>query len=135
MREFHRDIMDWLRDHGATEINYVQTNNHPRITFQHGGREWFYVVPGTPGDHYRAVKNSVTDIRRMLGLTPTIKRVGQRRQHKERNRVDLPELPAITPGKNWQAALLCHPTVNLNEKLDAAFLRLWRHCMNGQSRI
>ncbi len=135
MREFHRQVMDWLRENGAQDIRLVQTNNHPRVVFDWQGRERFYVVPGTPGDSRCAVHNSLRDLRRMLGLTPTEKRVGERRRHKERNRVDLPELPAITPGKNWQAALLSHRTVDLNARLDAAFLRLWRHCMKGESRI
>lgn len=135
MKDFHRQIIDWLNANGATDVRYQQTNNHPRVVFIWNGRERFYVMPGTPGDTMRAIKNATHDLRRMLGLTPTQKRIGQRRERKDKIRTDHLDLPTITPGKNWQAALLRHPAAKLDARLDAAFLSLWRECMKGESRI
>lgn len=56
---------------GITKHEIQYRGSHPRIIFQHDGRERFYVFPNSPSDNRRGILNAVADIRKMIGLKAT----------------------------------------------------------------
>ena len=68
MRPHIRDIMKGMERMGCTDLRFQTGKKHPRIYFRHGGREMFKTVPGTPSDNYHTVRNSLSELRHMLGI-------------------------------------------------------------------
>ena len=133
MRENHRDVIAWLRLIGALDVHMRSAAKHPRICFEFDGRTWEYAISGSTGDSLGSVNAAKKDLRHMLGLVLLRKRVGCRRRRRERSAGPAPQLPAITPGKDWAAPLQRHPLMPevLALRLDEAWLRFWRDCMRS----
>ena len=84
---------------GVTEWRIEQGGKHPRIVYQHGGVERFYVIPATPSDSVRGVLNMASDLRKALGITgPRVKK--STRPPSKRNRttgVPMPDSFYVAP--------------------------------------
>lgn len=52
---------------GASEVRLERGKSHPKITGIFGGRRFCYGFPSTPSD-WRSAKNSVSDLRRAMGI-------------------------------------------------------------------
>jgi hypothetical protein len=136
--EQHREVVTFLREAGADAVRMEMGGKHARVVFEWRGREQFYVLPGTPSDSRRGAKNSISDIRHMLGLVVREKQVGTRRVHRIRAPQQSPALGTIGSLPDWRPTILSHPAVDLAAQLDFAFLNLWRECMRragSQSRL
>jgi hypothetical protein len=66
MREHHRMIVRWLEGQGASNITIVHKSRHPRVVFDWGGREYRHPVSFSPRCEYRAVRNTVAQLRRLM---------------------------------------------------------------------
>lgn len=55
------------RDWGATNIRIEHGGKHPRLVGDYQGQPFVFAFPGSTGD-WRAVLNSVSDLRRVLGV-------------------------------------------------------------------
>jgi len=75
-----------LEVHGVTEWT-VEQGKHPKIRFVFNGQSLMFVVPASPSDAYHGPDNSLTDLRRLMGVKRVIapKRQGPKRQ---RNRTE-----------------------------------------------
>lgn len=138
MRAHAAQIIDWLRDQGATGI-CVDQCKHFKIRFDWRGKRLLYVASVTPSDS-RSYLNGISTLRRMMGLVQEQKRVGARRTRRRYAPEPPIPVPSITGGKDWTAALVAHPGYSraLKQRLDAAWVALWRSCMRsagGESRL
>ncbi len=70
MRKFHRDVVNCLREHGATDVRVEWGGKHPKAVYNWHGQHRFCVMPGTCSDGARGLKNAVAFIRRTLRETP-----------------------------------------------------------------
>lgn len=105
------DIGAWLKEVGCTNVRIQRGARHPRIYYTWDGREQFYVIAGTPGDH-RSIPNAISDLRHKLGLVPAVKRVGERKHTAApapTKKELIPSTPLVTLGAAWQDLLQCHP--------------------------
>lgn len=129
MREQHRIVTDFLRSAGAELVRMERGGKHPRVVYVWKGKEQFYVLPGTPGDSVHGAKNSIGDLRCILGLTRAEKTVGERRQRKTKPRKKRAVLRVepIVFGEP-KNVLLAHPIVTdlLPEMADHAWLLFWK---------
>jgi putative component of toxin-antitoxin plasmid stabilization module len=66
MNEHHRDVVDFLREYGATDIRLVPGGKHPKLTFEFRGKRVERVMSASPGDH-RTSANAIAELRRALG--------------------------------------------------------------------
>ena len=127
--EMGKAIVASLDSWGATEIRFVNGRVHPKVAFVWKGEQRHYVVPGTPSDTYHAAHNALSDLRHMLGLVKTEKRVGQRRARKAKAAVAPIRVPdcAVPAKADPMAALRRHPAhaVALKQNLDAAWRALF----------
>jgi|SRR6185312_6339017 len=135
MREQHRIVLDFLRDQGATDVRLEQPKRgHPRAVYVWKGREQFYVLPGTPGDTINGAKNSLTDLKRLLGLTKRHKTTGKRRTARNHAKPLPPPPPSeVTVFRDPTLVLLNHPTIKaeLPARVDRLWLEFWRECMKA----
>ena len=131
MNAQQREAIAFLETSGAEHVHMTMGRKHPRVVFEWKGEEMFYVLPGTPGDTLRGAKNAISDLRRMLGLTPTAKRIGERRMRK----AYAPEVKAAPPERltdlpDWRQSLLSQlSAIELELLAREAFASFWRHCM------
>jgi hypothetical protein len=97
-------VVSELEKYGASVIAVEHGGVHLKVRFSYRGMERFVVTAGSPSDAYRGAKNARCDVRRTLGIVRE-KRVGERRQRKER--IDRPtEKPIkLTPGRDPFAEL------------------------------
>ncbi len=105
MIEHHRRIVDWLEQQGATEVR-VELRKHAHIRYVWRGKAGSYVTSATPSDR-RASANAISNLRHILGLIETTRRVGQRR-HASRPSAPRPcraAAPVLTVGLDWRSAL------------------------------
>lgn len=125
-----QELCDWLGEHGATVTSVEHGGKHVRIYFDHADRSQFYVAGWTPSD-WRAQANAIRDLRHMLGLVETERRIGERRQRRARTKkAERIEAPTITGGKDWRAGLYAHPLAKPTPaEINAAWLAFWRNCM------
>lgn len=129
-----RAIIAFLKNTGAGDINIENGGKHPRIRYTWEGCSRFYVIPGTPGDARRGTQQALSDLRRLMGLTNTEKRIGERRTHRKRAArpgVQLPE--TITVPLDPMVGLWKHPHVvaRLPAMLDGALLAYWQACLRS----
>ena len=105
MREYHRDITDFLRSVGASDI-HIEKRKHAYLTWTYQGKAFQYHLCFTPSD-WRSGMNAISDLRRMMGLTKTIKVVGKRRKRKQKAAKQPIRVPTITalPEEPWRAKL------------------------------
>lgn len=66
MREYHRRIVRFLEDEGCGGVAIVHDSRHPRVVFNRNGREYRHPVAGSPGCEYRAVRNIITQLKRVM---------------------------------------------------------------------
>lgn len=119
---------------GACDVQIVQGGKHPRVSYVWNGNSGFYVFSGTPSDSRRGTKNAVCELRKILGLTEPVKRIGARRSrklHSDSRPVPMPH--TITPIPAWQDALIRHEFVRplLGARIDEAWKRFWIDCMRA----
>jgi hypothetical protein len=69
----------------------IRSKNHCVFRFETGAQ---VVVAKTPSD-YRSWDNAVSTLRRELGLTPTLGRVGQRRSRRVKQRSSPPPMRSV----------------------------------------
>lgn len=62
----HREVMDWLRGHGATRVRLANGGRHPRLEFQFRGREHRVPVAGSPSD-VNSAHAKIRELRHALG--------------------------------------------------------------------
>lgn len=124
-------VTGYLREIGAADIRMESGGKHPRLVFLWEGRERFFVRPSTPGDTMRGHKNAISELRHMLGLVKTEKRVGERRARRRSARaVTRSECPSITALPDWRVAMLARMNpADLRKLADLAWLSLWRESM------
>lgn len=71
MRSHLREIRSFLVGYGATNITTENTGkDHIKFNFSFLGKEYAHIVPSTPRDNARGVKNAIAQIRRNLGAAP-----------------------------------------------------------------
>lgn len=71
MRSHLREIRSFLVGYGATGITTENTGkDHIKFNFSFLGKEYTHIVPSTPRDNARGVKNAIAQIRRNLGAAP-----------------------------------------------------------------
>jgi hypothetical protein len=87
-------IERFLQDTGAQYAWEPTRGDHRRLTVTLGERRHIQIVAKTPSDH-RGALNTIQDIRHGLGLVGG-KRVGERRERRDRNRSERLEMPSIT---------------------------------------
>lgn len=138
MNEFHRKVIEFLREQGATDVEMTMGGEHPRIWYTWQKQRRFHVVPGSPSDNFHAIKNTLSDLRHSLGLIKTEKRVGERRpvRNKAQARRELPT--GMTPGRDWQADLAQFRDNFVMQNQADCWLKFWRSCMKkvgGKSLI
>jgi len=66
-KDFEAAIARQLKAAGVEHYRVERGGKHPRLVFEHDGRQLSYILPGSPSDH-RALMNMVHDLRGMLGL-------------------------------------------------------------------
>ncbi len=106
MNDQARAAVAFLETAGAERVRLEHHGRHPRIVFRWQGADAFYVLPGSPGDSARGRQNTISDLRRRLGIGHSEKQVGERRQRKRRGE-SAPGIacPALTPLADWREAL------------------------------
>lgn len=80
-------VIDWLTEQGATSIKRLPKRGrapHPRLGFFWRDEDWIIVISGSPHAVGAAERAAITELRHLLGLVPTEKRVGERRVPKRR---------------------------------------------------
>lgn len=55
------------REWGAANLRIEQGGKHPRLVGDFGGKSFIFAFPGSTGD-WRAEKNCLSDLRRLLGV-------------------------------------------------------------------
>lgn len=65
MREHHR-IVRWLANQGARSVAIVHKRRHPRCTLNWDGCEHSLCVSGSLRCSYRAVRNAITQLKRLI---------------------------------------------------------------------
>jgi hypothetical protein len=128
------EACEFLEGWGATNVRVLKTRRgHPRIVFAFEGIEYFHVLSSTPGDP-NAVWSCLRELRHLLGLVATEKRVGKRRARSlHRRRRIFANPPALTVVPDWHPPLLQHPLypAALKVAADEAWRNFWRACMAG----
>lgn len=66
--ELVRTVMNWLSEYGARDIKIVYGGKHPRVQFIYNGAQHQYVVSLNGATDRRAVKNALSDLRRILNI-------------------------------------------------------------------
>jgi len=66
-KDFDAAIARELKSAGVDDYKVERGGKHPRLVFDHDGRQISYTLPGSPSDH-RALLNMVHDLRGLLGL-------------------------------------------------------------------
>ncbi|EPY00449.1 hypothetical protein [Magnetospirillum fulvum] len=66
-KDFDAAITRELKAAGVEHYKVERGGKHPRLVFEHDGRQFSYTLPGSPSDH-RALLNMVHDLRGLLGL-------------------------------------------------------------------
>lgn len=105
MKEYHRDILAFVRGIGATNI-VIGPGVHPKMTWLHQGKTYLYTLCSSPSDH-RASLNAISTLRRMMGMTKSVKIVGKRRQRKQRAAKQPVPIPVVStlPEEPWRKKL------------------------------
>lgn len=125
-----REVVDYLRSVGAEAVRVQHGGKHMRAVFTWRGRELFYPLPGQWGPY--SVVEAVSDLRRLLSLTPDQKRIGARRQRRALVicRALAPTTPAIVIDfpPDWHQAVAEHPAsvAMIRERIDLAWVAWWR---------
>lgn len=100
-----------LMKNGIQEWVIDDQGRHYRLLFMVNGKKRFYVFPRSASDH-RAVKNAVSDLRKMIEQPRQAKpaKVKQKRHAIQRKPVKAPDLPPITVKKDpWEALVSIKP--------------------------
>ena len=106
MREYHQQIVDWLKIKGATSIVVDPTHKHTHIKFQWRGEPKLYVAPTTPGDMCRGLDNAFSTLRHILGLVKQGKTIGVRRKTPVISARKRPvETPTLSDRPDWRDVL------------------------------
>ena len=81
MIPYHKAIIRWLRDSGATEvrIDLGGHRKHPRLEFAFGDERHACPIAGSPSD-WRSERAMISQLRHMLGMVGGAKIVGERRR-------------------------------------------------------
>jgi len=66
-KDFDAAIARELKAAGVEHYKVERGGKHPRLVFEHDGRQLSYTLPGSPSDH-RALLNMVHDLRGLLGF-------------------------------------------------------------------
>lgn len=74
----HKPVADYLRGIGAMNIHMGRSGKHPRIVFEFDGRERYLSIPGSPSDSMRGFRNTIGDLRRLLGLQGAPRQAAER---------------------------------------------------------
>ena len=83
-------VIRWLGEQGATAIELLPRRGrapHPRLRFQWRGEEWVVVISGSPRTDWKAERKAISELRHLMGLVGSEKRVGQRRAAKRRRKL------------------------------------------------
>lgn len=86
-------IVQELQRQGVTAWEIDYHHNHPKIRFVHNGKPMMFVVPGSPSD-VRGWQNSLTDLRKMMGVKRIITKSSgpKRRRNRTETKVALADL-------------------------------------------
>jgi len=57
-----REVKFWP----GVQANFSHRSKHSQVTFEFNGASRFVVLPSSPGDNYRGVRNKVCEVRRTL---------------------------------------------------------------------
>jgi hypothetical protein len=82
MHPYHRAVVKYLREAGAGNVRIKPGGKHPRCIYTWFHKEYFYVLPSSPGDNYHGQHKAISHLRRIL------------RQAAYRTASALPALPA-----------------------------------------
>lgn len=107
MSEHIDTLLTFLRDQGATDIRVEMGGKHPHIYWTWRGEAQKYITAGSLSD-WRGTNNALSDLRHKLGIIKTVKRVGERRERRERICRAETAPPALTALGDPFAALRRH---------------------------
>lgn len=93
-----------IRRHGVTAWEIDRGHNHPKLRFEWQSKEITYILPGTPSDR-RGILNSITDLRRVMGVKRLIKHSLSPAKRTSRTIVTLSAMPSLTVKANPLLAL------------------------------
>jgi hypothetical protein len=80
-------VIGWLAEQGATGIRRLPRRGrarHPRLGFCWRDEDWIIVISGSPHSPGAAERAAITELRHLMGLVGTTKRIGERRAPKRR---------------------------------------------------
>jgi hypothetical protein len=86
-------VMRWLEEQGATAIELLPRRGrapHPRLRFQWRGEEWVVVISGSPRTGWKADRDTITQLKHLMGLVGGEKRIGERRDRRRRDKYPAP---------------------------------------------
>jgi len=110
MEKHVRELYDYLKDYGATNIHLEPGAKHQKICFYFGGLERSYLVAHKPSTDHHAIENTKATLRRMLG-PPVLAEEKQPRKLEEMMNelnqsvtyIGTPPVPnPPKPSKNWK---------------------------------
>ena len=108
MREHHRKVVAWLESVGASAIRLDHRHKHTHIRFTWNNVARKYVTSATPSDRL-ATLNTLADLRHMLGLVNTARKISQRRAARKPPKVETARpVLTFTPRADWREALHDH---------------------------
>lgn len=107
-REHVEALTAVLVKNGIKDWDIDDQGRHFRLVFKHKGKERFYVFPRSASDH-RAIKNAVSDLRKMIEPPRPVRSVTAKPKVKKaapvRVKAPPPDLPKITVKPDPWAAL------------------------------
>ena len=135
-REYAEALIAVLLKAGASEISIERGSKHPRILYRLAGAMRYRSFPGTPSDSGAGIDKAVAELRREIGLTSRVKRVGARRQRRSISvdRAAQPLLPLpLTHQSDWHSDVARHPDLQRHHavRLHWSWIDLWRSCMSA----
>jgi hypothetical protein len=98
---YQREVVDFLRDYGATTVEITPGGKHPKVEFDFRGKHRTYTIAATPSDH-RASANMISELKRMLG-NPI-----KEPETESRRLVDM--LPEAVDRPTYQGKMACYMT-------------------------
>ncbi|MDJ0513099.1 MAG: hypothetical protein QNJ62_06615 [Methyloceanibacter sp.] len=88
-----------LEAHGVTKVETGTTGgDHQELRFSFRGRELRFIYPSSPSDNWRGLRNSLANLRHLLGVKRVIAKNGKPRSKRRKIESDkVPRLKRIAP--------------------------------------
>ena len=87
-----RPLVAELERHGVTDYSIVPGGKHRSMKFRFDDREIRFVFPSSPSD-WRGLQNSLSDLRRMMGVHRIIHKAATGRGHRRRGEPESVPMP------------------------------------------